>query len=148
MIKDCVLDNPSAQEIFDYVFEGLYKQGHRSYDQAMLACQYKSSDGSKCAVGMLITDEYYDNYGVEWLEGSNVADLAEMSDYDERPLIPTLAQHSDLLGDLQEIHDQDLSPLRIGDGEDQFRNKLVEEFTRIAKHYDLNTDRIKHHEAQ
>jgi hypothetical protein len=147
VIKDCVLDNPTDQDIFDYVFEGLYKRGKRAYDNTHLACQYKTIDGSKCAVGMLITDEYYAKYG-EVIEGSNIADLRLSYVDEDRPLIPTLAQHSDLLGDLQEIHDQDLSPMRIGEGTLNFRHKLVEAFTRIAKHYDLNTDRIKHHEAQ
>jgi hypothetical protein len=146
VIKDCVLDNPTAQQIFDYVFEGLYKQGHRAYDTTHMACQYKTSDGSKCAVGMLLTDEYYERYE-DVLEGANLADLISCVDNDDNLLLPTLSNYSAMLGDLQDIHDMQLAPARIGEGEDKFRDGLIAEFKRIAEHYNLNTDRIKHHEA-
>lgn len=38
--------------------EGLLKQGKKSEDEDGL-CVYRAPDGSKCAVGMLIKDEYY-----------------------------------------------------------------------------------------
>jgi hypothetical protein len=95
---------------------------------------------------MLITDEYYSRYE-DSLEGSNIADLISCTDDDDHLLLPTLSNYSAMLGDLQDIHDTQLAPSFIGEGEDKFRDALINQFKRIAEHYNLNTDRIKHHEA-
>ena len=44
------------QEVFDYVTEQLLIQNKRSGD--ISKCYYRSDDGSKCAVGLLMIDDY------------------------------------------------------------------------------------------
>ena len=47
------------QEVFDYVTEQLLIQNKRSGD--ISKCYYRSDDGSKCAVGLLL-DEYHTSF--------------------------------------------------------------------------------------
>ena len=55
--------------MFNTVREHLLKQNARSEDDA--GCAYRGADGCKCAVGVLISDEFYDKD----LEGSNIQDI-------------------------------------------------------------------------
>jgi hypothetical protein len=51
----------TAQQIFDYVYNALKKQGRRSVrsNPDTAACLYRAPNGDKCAAGHLITDEHY-----------------------------------------------------------------------------------------
>lgn len=48
----------TSQQIFDIVIDHLLTQGKPSRSDV---CLYRSSDGSKCAVGVLIPDSEYDS---------------------------------------------------------------------------------------
>ncbi len=48
----------TSQEIFDTVARHLATQGCRALTTSG-ACRYRTEDGLKCAVGVLIKDEYY-----------------------------------------------------------------------------------------
>lgn len=48
----------SKQETFDLVLDGMRKQGRPSFDG--VNCRYRSDDGCKCAVGLLIPGDAYD----------------------------------------------------------------------------------------
>lgn len=48
----------TKQEIFDILAAGLLKQNAKSQNAAA-ACLYRGPNGTKCAVGMLIKDEFY-----------------------------------------------------------------------------------------
>lgn len=50
------IHNFTDQEVFDYVTEQLLIQNKRSGD--ISKCYYRSDDGSKCAVGLLMMDDY------------------------------------------------------------------------------------------
>ena len=88
---------PSSQEIFNLVVEHLFKQGRPAYD-GVQGCMYRTHDGLRCAVGVLIPDDLYDkafesnqsNFVIQKLLDADLADWRE---------------HEDLLMRLQSIHD-------------------------------------------
>lgn len=49
----------TKQQIFNLVVEGFAKQGELAFDTTAGICVYRTSKGSKCAIGMLIPDELY-----------------------------------------------------------------------------------------
>lgn len=53
----------NAQEIFDKVVNHLRKQGHRSLSEDG-RCLYRGSNGDKCAIGCIISDEDYQPWKV------------------------------------------------------------------------------------
>lgn len=65
----------TKQEMFDIVVPALLRQGVKSLDFTGGKCQYRGTDGRKCAVGHLIPDEIY----VGWMELYNVQDLSARS---------------------------------------------------------------------
>lgn len=85
----------TKQETYDAVKAGLMAQGAFAYD-IYECCQYRTSDGNKCAVGLLLADAEY-TYGLD--EGyGGVGEI-----YDE---CPSLQYHDlELLTDLQCAHD-------------------------------------------
>lgn len=54
------------QEAFNFVLYTLSRQGKRSVDTRTETCQYRSEDGSKCAVGHMIPDDKY-HKGLEYI---------------------------------------------------------------------------------
>jgi len=54
----------TPQEIYDTVAKHLFAQGMRSQgahpDKDSMVCLYRGPNGTKCAVGVLIPDEFYD----------------------------------------------------------------------------------------
>lgn len=84
----------TAQEIFDTVTNHLMTQGKPAKEGH--TCLYRSPDGLKCAVGCLIEDSEYNSD----MEGTSVAGLIQDNRLPER-----LKDHSQLLADLQLVHD-------------------------------------------
>lgn len=83
------------QEAFTRVVLHLRRQGRQSSD-GIAGCAYRSKDGLRCAIGVLITDEFY----TEDMEGFCVADIRET-------LCSALpGVNFDLLRDLQDAHDK------------------------------------------
>lgn len=88
------LAQATEQEVFDQVATHLLKQNKRAINDRD-GCGYRGKDGTKCAVGCLISDEEYnpvwDRCGEEWctLVENNVVPSA----------------HCNLLFKLQEVHD-------------------------------------------
>ncbi len=94
------------QEIFDYVTEQLLIQNKRSGTKTK--CFYRSSDGSKCAVGLLMIDDYQKEFDyckqIQNIEGKMV--------WNSMPLVtilknfyPNAVPRFRLLMVLQYIHD-------------------------------------------
>ncbi len=83
------------QVTFDTVVTGLRKQNARSVSENKHRCMFRSPDGLKCAVGMLITDEKYnpdfDNSSVQEANGFN--------------FVVNLGHDEDLLHKLMVCHD-------------------------------------------
>lgn len=113
----------NMQEIFDKSVGGVIAQGRKSGQ--MGSCKYRSHDGTKCAVGHLITDEAYD-YSHEGLS-VNHADVRGML---AASGIDTInADFLDMANQLQVAHDW------AGDKHfiDEFKDKAKE----TAKSFDL-----------
>lgn len=63
----------NLEEVFDTIVKHLLIQNERSENQYKGDCQYRSSVNLKCAIGCIISDEFYD----ELIEGST-ADVEEV----------------------------------------------------------------------
>ena len=88
---------PSAQEVFDIVVNHLFTQGRPAYD-GVQGCMYRTHDGLRCAVGVLIPDDLYDKV----FEG-NQSDFVIQELFDED--LADWREHKDILMRLQDIHD-------------------------------------------
>lgn len=88
-----------AQEIFDTVATHLFTQGRRAKNDDG-KCVYRAADGTKCAVGILIPDADYSEFIEETSADDAVAILAKNS-----PACAALVPHSELLEELQKVHD-------------------------------------------
>lgn len=87
----------TAQEIFDKVTIHLLTQGEPSVNEATSSCMYRGDGGRMCAVGVLIPDHAYDRR----MEGKSITDV--LSAFDN---LQNLAPHTELLQQLQGVHDQ------------------------------------------
>ena len=91
-------------DVFNYVKEHLLNQNQRSLDPWSLQCQYRSQteDGKvlMCAVGCLIDEDLYSEK-IENLSASN-EDVVKAI----RGSIANWTVNSDMLGELQNIHDE------------------------------------------
>lgn len=59
----------TKQEVFDLILEGVRKQGGLSVNGTM--CAYRSNEGKRCAIGLLIPDDRY----VPDMEGSTYSTM-------------------------------------------------------------------------
>lgn len=93
------------QEIFDKVAAHLKQQGFSATD-GYGHCRYRGPNGSMCAVGCLIPDEYYcpsmEGLGVAYLQGNNEL----FQEFTRKTKLYSNNQTLNLLSMLQEIHDQ------------------------------------------
>ena len=86
------------QEIFNYVIPALIAQGGQSVDGTG-ACAYRGASGRKCAIGMLIKDEFYEPE----LEGTSVAHYGVILAL--RRSSVNIFDNEEFLHNLQRIHD-------------------------------------------
>ena len=84
----------TAQTVFNKIVRHLRKQGKKAKASPTL-CAYLAEDGSKCAVGCLISDKHYNPS----IEGASLSALS----HDDLPAY--LSEHWDFLMELQDIHD-------------------------------------------
>lgn len=96
----------SAQQVFDHIVNSLRKQKCKSLNENG-KCVYRGLNGTKCAVGHLISDDEYD---VEF-------DSRALSWDDLLTLYGFPSKHHELLITMQQIHDG----CQIEEWEDQFR---------------------------
>jgi hypothetical protein len=115
----------TPQEIFDGSVLPLIRQGRPALKQGL--CAYRGSDGTKCAVGHLITDEEYTSD----MEGNDAVMLhsAEM-------LPDRLVRHLDLLGYLQDAHDETSTQWRR---KRAFRSRFAASAAAVARRFNLST---------
>ena len=152
----------TAQQIFDTVATHLIKQGKPALNAAGL-CRYRGLEGSKCAFGVLISDEMYHDkfegyaarglikglhfnvesaeeharqYGYEPYSVEYGALLATFADAEEKQkkLHAVFAEHVDLIGALQRTHDNRL--IRYVDKYDM--PNLFNYLETVASEYNLN----------
>jgi hypothetical protein len=118
-----------AQEIFDTVVKHLMTQ-RRPAKSSNGKCMYRTFDGLKCAVGVLILDDEYDH---EMDDGQVTSVTALIANY----LLPQrLIGHGKLLERLQNAHDDDY----FVDRETGFFDfeRLGDEIESIAIEFNLN----------
>lgn len=103
---------PSGQEVFDTVVNHLRAQGKRALNQNGI-CSYRTSDGLKCAFGILIRDDEYFP-GMETMNASIIlgnsqlfSPLVEFVLHENqlKPLRERLLSHRRLIQRLQNVHD-------------------------------------------
>ena len=83
----------TKQTVFNKVVRFLRVQNKRAMNGKV--CAYRANDGSKCAVGCLISDKHYNPS----IEGASLSALS----HDDLPAY--LSEHWDFLMELQDIHD-------------------------------------------
>lgn len=138
------------QEILDKIVDHFYTQSKKSGsidEQGIFECRYRAVDGSMCAVGALIKDEFYD---VE-IEGFPVRSRchilygqAEKWEILKKSLILSGVDAADahtceFLNRIQGIHDN-MDETLIGD---DFNNAITPYLYKIATLYRLNTSNLK-----
>ncbi len=121
----------TKQEVFDIVAVGLIKQGVRSYvdlpEEAFSlgdGCLYRGPNSTKCAAGMLIPDELYE----EKMEGVRFLDLEERVRRGAYKSDKVNGEMDGFITMLQTLHD---SPYHWSD----IKGALVE----FAHHHSLST---------
>lgn len=84
----------TAQQIYNTVRNHLLTQNRKSvYDSNNINCFYRGPNGTKCAIGCLISDSEYSTE----LEGRNI--------YSLKNTFTWMIEHEQLLTDLQYVHD-------------------------------------------
>lgn len=90
----------TPQQIFDTVATHLFAQGKQALRDDGIHCAYRGQNGTKCAVGCLISDDQY----FKGIEGHDVCGV--LADYSfECP--DWFRQERYLLVDLQDVHDDE-----------------------------------------
>lgn len=108
------------QEVFDIVAKHLLTQNKRAVNSKGF-CVYRANDGSKCAFGVLITDEEYSSE----MEHKGSSILIGHKDY---PSLDRFAYNIGIIASLQHIHDT-INPK-------SWKDNLKD----LAYMYGLNTD--------
>lgn len=122
------------QEIFDKVSTHLLTQGAKSMlddPTKPMTCAYRGTEGRRCAVGVLISDEVY----YTEIEGDAVTYDGVKAMLRASGVSSVNGRRLDLLSDLQQIHDT-CPPLSWGD-----------ELLLTARKYRLNAEAIRRGEA-
>lgn len=123
----------TEQEVFDFVATHLFTQGvqaigHNGPAGSAPICLYRGPNGTKCAVGAMITDEEYDPS----MEGFSARDLVHLKVV---KVNDDIKANVELLEGLQTVHD---AP-KNWDDEDQMKMSL----RYVAQEHDLKTSILK-----
>lgn len=120
------------QRIFDEAFLGIYAQGKRAYSGGR--CQYRASDGSQCAIGILMTPAQAAELPNEGISKDVVWGLAANF------LIPKYGEPDDEESDLDFLVNIQASHDSIyASSPDVFRTEWIKNMRGVAEQYDLNT---------
>lgn len=122
------------QVIFDKVVSHLRLQGRQSKN-TLGDCVYRNSNGSSCAIGCLIKDEFYSSS----IEGCSVDEIGDVISNSLNVSYREVVKCENLLYDLQFIHDYGLTQWE--DDKDNFVPDIPARwekcFQRIASKYGL-----------
>jgi hypothetical protein len=123
--------------MFDTVLTNLTTQGVAStgrtnpeYDNS---CQYRGTDGRKCAAGWLIADEHYDSD----MEGSNATTITVFEAL-VKSGVPKTQHAEQLISKMQDAHDRYMPGC---DEEEHTLERFHEEMQHIAKTFRLTFTR-------
>ena len=118
----------SPQEIFNIVVQHLISQGKRATDTSG-TCQYHAPNGTKCAVGCLIPDNYYTTE----MEGCTAYEISEY-------LPKNLQDNIELISGLQSIHDIQSNWNSVG-----LTYSAMFRLEELAKKFSLSIEIIEQH---
>jgi hypothetical protein len=90
------------QEIYDVVRAHLLKQNKKSISSRHGACLYRADDGCKCAIGILIKDEFYSST----LEYSSATSNMVIQILKLSGISQSIINIPSFLNGLQSIHDR------------------------------------------
>ncbi len=137
------------QEIFDLVVPAIIKQGRPSRSETPVfnkdgemtnGCRYRSEDGAKCAIGMLITDEEYAMYGAEIEDNKASEAISYIPRLNLWLAEPVEGFDKRFLDELQRAHDNALS-------QENYPSVFINNFKRrcrnVALDFDLDDDVAK-----
>jgi hypothetical protein len=113
-----------AQELFDKVVSFMIKQGKPSYKAG--TCMYRGPEGTKCAVGCVLTDHYY---------RTNMEEMG-IDNLIKKFILPKFIKNNkDLLRDLQNAHDS--NAFSYGENNKNFIENFTYEVKGIAEDRNL-----------
>lgn len=118
----------SKQKIFEKIIKHLIKQKVRSYDYCDIGCVYRGPNGTKCAVGCLLTDKIYRSD----MEGNNIRGVISIYKY---YLPKYIIDNEDFLSDIQFLHDEKINWNKNG-----LKRLVIKDF---AKRHNLSIDFLK-----
>lgn len=100
------LNDLTAQEVYNIVRDHLLTQNKKSKKDidGRQVCAYKGENGLSCAVGCLIPDDVYTRN----MEGKSVVCMDIYCPSMNLDLAGFFRKHSQLLGELQSLHDSQL----------------------------------------
>jgi hypothetical protein len=104
----------TLQQMFDTVLTNLTTQGvastGRTNPECDISCQYRGTEGRKCAAGWLIADEHY----TRELEGK-IAVRGAPFEALVKSGVPDTAQASNLVDQMQQTHDNHMPDSKYGE---------------------------------
>lgn len=118
------------QSVFDAALDGVRAQGYLK-SAIHGACVYRSDNGLKCGIGHAIPDDIADGMNPYFNSGSCVSDLCE-ADSAVAALFADCDEN--LLGDIQQAHDNYASSLESDWGGGAFEDRMQN----LANTYNLN----------
>lgn len=129
----------NKQRIVEDVWARLKEQGAPGFDKTEQCCQYITSDGRRCAVGVLLPMDYLyesiDDFG------GGVSELFERHPR-ARELIEGQygAIETNFMQELQYAHDNAATDVSVDDGGflDRFRKQL----RRLEEEHDIDTEKL------
>lgn len=102
----------TTQGLFDKAVKGVLSQGCASYCSTQSACLYRGPNGTKCAVGILITDESL----IDDIEGIGIKRDGKVQRAVERSIGRKLTwAEIDMLMRLQNAHDDSVKDLQFNE---------------------------------
>ena len=100
------------QKVFDAAYTGLRNQGFRRSVSIVGHCRYRGTEGRKCAIGHLISDDHYnpiiEGRGVSAKEIKKAVEEAGFGDYSFIPTKDQTISDRLFLGRLQSAHDSSI----------------------------------------
>ncbi len=152
----------NAQQIFDKVADHLAAQKRPSLTGPVkdAVCSYRGESNSRCAFGIFIPDDLYfngmegpsSNLFFQWALGDSLSQhsfwLETQARFDQRPevnriklraVLLDLVEHSELIRELQMVHDRSLKGLHETNepAQSHFRDIWEYELARVARRYEL-----------
>jgi hypothetical protein len=121
----------TQSELFATIVNHLWQQ---KIPAIINGCVYRGPNGTKCAIGCLITDEEYDPR----MENRTIISLR--NDFKVAALQNSSQNDITLLEHLQAVHDHSIALHLDGLNVKELRERFIQRTKQLAKDYDINFD--------